>query len=719
MKTNSLFPKFKDHLLLLVFAVVIYWPVSFMVLSLKNDAINYFLPIRYNLSEAIHEGFFPWWSPYINLGYPLHGDMQSGVWNPFVLILSVIRKYDIYWLHVETLLVVYLSGISMYHLLKHLRFDRKITIAVALAYMGCGYIVDSGQFLNWLYAAALLPLVFLSAVKCFSAFQIKDAFFLGLTHSLMFLCSYPADFILLSYILFFFFVFSFYNYAKKNGWGFSIKIFALQISASLLTFLLICLPAILSYTQFMSHVDRGAGVSLEQALSNSLAPANLISFLLPWGTLQGKAFAETDPLIRNCYMGTLLFFFFLYFLFTKTKKTPLQKFLIGLFFVVLIFSLGKFAGLRQITYYTLPLMNTFRHPANAKLFFIFSGQIIAAFALQDLFSKRADIRLIKRIFIGFVALLSVAFLFSLLHSDLVTVFSTAAPDFLSAVSLKKLKDQLSFADYMLLNSVWALFFLIMSLLLLKKGLLKKYLTALVFADVFVIAQLMLPLTYVSTVRPQEANSILQQQPRGYPLPKPQISLRTYSQNSMDYFALIGCLNPLNKLPGRASYPITPSNLSLQDKFWADSTFREKVLDLPLAFFADTIVHEKNKPSLISNLLPTKTVLANTSPTTFLKNRKDDIVEIKKFDPNYFEFYTTNPENAFFVLHQNYYPNWLLLVNGRPVKVIKTNVSFMGGWLPAGENKVQFIYKASHLKWLGIFSLLFALTGFLIFSFRKK
>ena len=92
MTTSHPYQKAKDLLLLLLVAVVIYWPVSFMVLSLKNDAINYFLAVRDNLSEAIHEGFSPWWSTYINLGYPLHGDMQSGVWNPFVLLLSAIRN---------------------------------------------------------------------------------------------------------------------------------------------------------------------------------------------------------------------------------------------------------------------------------------------------------------------------------------------------------------------------------------------------------------------------------------------------------------------------------------------------------------------------------------------------------------------------------------------------------------------------------------------------
>ena len=690
-----------------------------MVLSLKNDAINYFLAVRYNVSEAIHEGFFPWWSPYINLGYPLHGDMQSGVWNPFVLLLSAIRKYDIYWLHLETVLVVYLSGVTMHRLLRHLQLERKTALAVAVAYMGCGYIVDAGQFLNWLYAAALLPLVFLYAIRCFGSFRPRDAFFFGIAQSLMFLCAYPADFILLSYLVFFYTLFSFYHHSKGRGWRSSLKVFARQISIALLTFLIACLPAIVSYTQFMAHVDRGRGVSLELALSNSLAPANLISFVLPWATLKGNAFAQTDPLIRNCYMGILLFLFFLYFLFHKTRKTPLQKFLTGLFFVALVFSLGKFAGIRQLTYYTLPFMDSFRHPANAKLFFIFSGQLLAAYALQQFLTDRINRKLFRKLLMGLALLLAAAFLYGLFLTGLLTGLPATARDVLSATGIKKIKDQFSFADYVLLNSIWALIFLGLAALLLKKHLLKKFLVPLVFADVFITAQLMLPLTYVSTTRPQEVEFILQQQPKGYPLPAALTSLRTYSQRSTDYFAQIGCLNPFNKQPGRANYPITPSNLSLQDKFWADTLFREKVLDQPLAFLADTIVLEKDKSFFTSVQLPNRAVLANAFSTAPYKMEGEGSVEVKKFNPNYFEFETRAPEKSFFVLHQNYYPNWAMLINGHPAAIIQTNTSFMGGWVPAGTSNIQFVYKAAHLKWLGLFSLLFTLSGVLLFSFKTE
>ncbi|MBL0307641.1 MAG: hypothetical protein IPQ25_16920 [Chitinophagaceae bacterium] len=161
-------------------AIIAYWPVSFMIFSVKNDAINYFMALRYNTSEAIQNGIFPLWSPYINMGYPVHGDMQAGVWNPIVLLLSIFRKYDIYWLQVETIITIIISGLSMYHLLRHFKLDRAVVLSLSAAYMLSGYITDAGQFLNWLYAASFLPLVFLFALRAFETFKAKDSFLLGL-----------------------------------------------------------------------------------------------------------------------------------------------------------------------------------------------------------------------------------------------------------------------------------------------------------------------------------------------------------------------------------------------------------------------------------------------------------------------------------------------------------------------------------------------------------
>jgi hypothetical protein len=83
----------QPYLLLLLITCIAYWPIAFHLFSLKNDALVYFLPYRYQVSETIQNGSFPWWNPYLYTGLPIHSDMQSGVWNPVVMLVSLILPF--------------------------------------------------------------------------------------------------------------------------------------------------------------------------------------------------------------------------------------------------------------------------------------------------------------------------------------------------------------------------------------------------------------------------------------------------------------------------------------------------------------------------------------------------------------------------------------------------------------------------------------------------
>ena len=71
-KTSTYFNTRHPYLLLLLITLIAYWPLSIQLFSLKNDALVYFLPYRYQLSESIQQGCFPWWNPYIYTGLPIH-----------------------------------------------------------------------------------------------------------------------------------------------------------------------------------------------------------------------------------------------------------------------------------------------------------------------------------------------------------------------------------------------------------------------------------------------------------------------------------------------------------------------------------------------------------------------------------------------------------------------------------------------------------------------
>ena len=348
---------------LFVCCIVAYWPVSLFVYSLKNDALNYFLPVRFQVSEAISNGEWPFWSPYFNLGYPLHGDMQSGVWNPFVQILSLFGPYTLKILHFETLLYVFLSGLGMFYLLKYFSIEKKVCLLVSVSYMLCGYNSDSAQFLNWISSASFLPFVILFSFKSVNEESWKTLIFCGFFLYLFFVTAYPADFIILIYLLFIFFVWHFFQAQAPKKQIFFVLFKRLFVIG--LVFIFLSLPAIVSYYQFLPLTERGTGATYEQAMSNPLHPILTFSYLTPLPVWKASFASITDPLERNCYFGLVTFAFLITGFLLKFKNSWLT-FCKWAFIVTLIFSLGKIGIIRPITYYILPLMDSFRHPANAK-----------------------------------------------------------------------------------------------------------------------------------------------------------------------------------------------------------------------------------------------------------------------------------------------------------------------------------------------------------------
>lgn len=149
---------YQHYFLLLIICLLAYWPLSFGIFSVKNDAIHYFLPYRFHISEALRNGEAPFWSPYIYLGNPIQGDMQSGAWNPVVWLLSVFGRYDITLFHYENLFYIFLGGAGMYKLSHRLVDHGKTAFLMGASYMLSGFMLG-GQLINWLAAAAFLPFI--------------------------------------------------------------------------------------------------------------------------------------------------------------------------------------------------------------------------------------------------------------------------------------------------------------------------------------------------------------------------------------------------------------------------------------------------------------------------------------------------------------------------------------------------------------------------------
>ena len=697
---------------------IIFWPLSLQLFTLKNDALTYYYPVRTLISDALHHYELPLWTPYINMGYPLHADMQSGAWNPVIWLFSLLTNYSLYGFHLELLFYFSFAGIGFYYLGKEFGLNKYACLITAMAYQYSGFMIDSIQFFVCITAACYLPWIFVYFKRLLINRQLKDGLLTGLFLSLLFTGSYPALFIISAYLLLAYLLFVFFSTQKKEEF---IKSSFLSISLMALVFILLSLPAIISFAQHLPLIERGEKQSLEFVQENSLVPQSLLSFISPFSTTASETWLNTDPLMRSSYIGIIPFLFLLLAIFNKNIRcirTVQFFFVTGL--VMFMLALGSHFFLHQLAYYSLPLVNSFRHPALLRLFGIFCWLIVAGFAMNDVTKNIHFLLLIKKITIGFAITIT---LFGILLVIILKGFPSSffTNDF-SLSTLKNLIPTLSFTEKYLFQLPFVFAILISFYLALKKQQLLRLLFVICIADFFIRTQFNLGVTVIGAKKISLVNTMLNRNAEKFPSPG-NSSIEENSKNSLDTMHPGKSKLLYEKRIGRNDYYVTPGNLSLQEKFY-ESSIKEKVFKNPIVYFADTLLTEYPKEDFATNAFAILEPASNL--INQLQQRKEKgTVKLISISANTFTCDAETPGTSVLVLLQNYYPGWKAFVDEKETVIEKANTTFMCIQVPAGKHTISFIYQPTLIKYawyvslISLITLLTFLTRGAILSFFNK
>ena len=682
MKTISSSKYFKDLVLLFFLTLIVYWPLSLNFLSLKNDALVQYLAYRYHLSEAIRHGYLPFWSPYLYTGFPIHADMQGEVWNPFVLFLSLISKYDMTILQWEVLIYLFLSATGMYRLIKYFGLSRATAICCAVAFMSCGYMTDSISVIPWIPSAAFIPFILLYFLRSLRSLLLSDAIKFSLALSLMFLCGYPSFFIYLNYIIGTGFLFWLIYQTKSNNKNAVLKTL-LHLGIAYILFLLICSPAIISYYEFLPYYSRGAGLTYEKAGENPLVPFSITSYLLPNAASKAD-FLSTDLSMRNTYIGLFIFLFFL----ISLKKLDRLKTIILIFTVFsFLFSLGSLTLIQNFSYHFLPLMNTFRHPGTIRVFTSIGVILLASFSLDAFFRGERDKKLRWLCYSGLILLFSsgIYFIATEPHQTNHTNFN------FSPAAFKQFFHDFTFQKFALIICILQVIFILIFFVLQKrKTFSQKAIITLLVSNSIVFAWIGLPFTVVSQYKTSEVNNFIHSFPDGYPLPDVNASVESEIYSDSIQISPHGYSNFYRKKITVQDHIITPTLNADYYQFLENRLLRSQLKDHPFAYVTNDSI--SIKPAVI-NLL--------------------------KFTPNRFFFEVNSAVAGKLDLFQQYNTNWHVTINSKPVEIQKSNIAFMSVNIPAGTSLVQWKYKPYKVYIAMMLAVLSVLMVAFYFALRKK
>ncbi len=658
-------PNYKYYLLLILFTLVVYWPLSLTIYTLKNDALTYFLPFRYHVSEAVQHGNFPFWSPYLYTGLPLHADIQSGAWNPVVLFLSLFTRYNMSVLQWETLLYIIIGGVGFFKLSRFFNFEKTACFILATSYTCSGFIIDSASFIPWITSAAWLPFTILYFLKILYNPTTENSIKLSFSYSLLFLAGYPSFFIFISYILlfisFFRLVLFFRNKQKQRS-----LLLLKHLSLTGAITMAICAPALISYVDFFSYYARGSGIKLAAAQMNSFTWQNTMSYLFPPASYRLES--ENDISSRNAFVGLVPLLFLIYSF--RTKFNLYQKTIALLTTISLAFSLGDATPIRAIFFHTLPLMDSFRHPGTIRLFTSIGLLLLAGFGINKYLIQPHE-KFIKKIILVFCILIFSSIVYSLLFTDsakhLIALFQSFEFD---SQSVKSYLDNFPLSTWLVLSALIQLSFLIPFYFSIKR---KATVAAIASVNLFIITLVCMPFTMVSQHKTSEVNSYINSFPKGFP----NAIAMNKVENKFEDKTLLSVYGYEN---------FYTKNISIQDHIISPTVNRDYLGILP-----DSVLRETR------------------SRHPFFYTSTNDSIELIEFSGNHFSFATTTNHASEFHLTQQYNHNWQAVVNKNKVAIEKDDKAFMKIILPVGKNSVELIYRPKWIIYSAILSLMVLIT----------
>ena len=192
------------------------------------------------------------------------------------------------------------------------------------------------------------------------------------------------------------------------------------------------------------------------------------------------------------------------------------------------------------------------------------------------------------------------------------------------------------------------------------------------ADMIIACLMNIPFTGVGKASVAQVQSILNQSPRGIPIPvlQPIINIDTLSSEEK---GMIGDWSMYNKQIGtksEVSYPIILKNMS--------------------AYFENDEQHPGN------NFLQ--------YPFVFINDLKDNSrISIEKFTPNKITLQVTTDSSSKIILQQNYYPHWYYINGQNKMEVEKAGINFMSGHVSKGSNIITFSFEPTLVKWTMLLS----------------
>ncbi|MDX1777824.1 MAG: YfhO family protein, partial [Thermodesulfobacteriota bacterium] len=374
----------KVAFLLFCITLLYFFPVIFSSQTFASrDLYAFFYPRRLFAAEAIRNGILPLWNPHLASGVPFLANLQSSLFYPpssiyYLLPFHIGFKYFI-------ILHYYLSGLFMFLLMKHLRYETSSSITAAIVFMFGGYMISILDNVAFLTAAAWFPLIVLFFDRALQQQRSIDLVVTGVLIGLQILGG-DASCYLLSTFFFMVAYLIYYLLSEKDLASKKRRVVIFYLPGAWIIGLGLSSVQLIPFLEFISHSTRTGGLDYETLTKWSYNPFELLQLLVPY------VFGTSVPMCRwfgqywldTFYIGVLPLFFLIFCFFWSKDKRKL--FLILILTFSLFMALGKY---NPVFYWVtfVPGINMLHYPVKYLFLAGFVLSILAGMGFSSLFAR--------------------------------------------------------------------------------------------------------------------------------------------------------------------------------------------------------------------------------------------------------------------------------------------------------------------------------------------
>lgn len=739
-----------------ILTAVFFWQQISGAAFFWEDFAEYVYPVQSLAAKEFANGNIPFWNPYSFAGSPFIADIQVGFFYPFNRLLSLFVSSDgslpVSILQLMTILHFIIAQLSMFFLSRHFKVSSIGSIIAAVSYAFSSVLVSHVIHPMIVSHLSWLPLILMFMSKGLESAKIKYGLLSGVIFGITMLSGHPPMTLYIALFLGLFLVWNIIADFKKGT--FKELSLVKYIIAGALPFLIALGIFQIQFlpSQEFAKLSKRNVMTYEKAAEGSLEIPQIMTAIVPklFGYSEADNQSDVPFYLKQTksdgskieapyfyywetgfYFGIVALILGMFAMINSPKDRKVA-FFIAISAFALVFALGSNGFLLGI-FHNLPFFSQFRNPARMMFVVVLAFSFLSGFGFDRLAESREIKSLYKLLAASALPILISILTASGLMGDLVgadSKFSVEISSFgISALVATIFTVLISFAVYkkMLPTIVSGL-----------------ALSLVVFVDLYVVGvdfnassqsiaqQYTLPAETIKAFRAEDPNNLYRVNMRMY---SPSYMAMKRNQGMISSIQLLEGYNPLfleRSVPAQNTKEGIHRLFNVKYEIAIDSMrgmpfFYERTNSFPRAWFVGGAI-VKNEKEIDGYMRNSGVDFAQTvvveEPLPFELPEKDTTaygkVKILKYTANEILLEAEANKKGFVSISEIHYPAWKAKVNGKEVKVLRSNYCLRAVPVEKGKSKIEMYYDSdaySTGKTISLLTLLLSAVG--LFVFFKK